>query len=282
MNGRNVLPGLVLAALAAPWVATATADPRPTGELPSPGAGETVVILHGLGRSERSMNKLADALVRRGYEVHNLGYASTDAPPETLLEDLDGRIRDCCMTATRLHFVGHSLGGILARAWIARHRPANLGRLVMLAPPNQGSLLADRFHDRWPVSSLMGPALEALGTEAISLPRTLPPPDYPVGIIAGTGTINPLGTILIPGEDDGIISICATRLEGAADFLIVDDSHALIMRSEEVAENTAAFLATGRFLHAEPDTLPGCPPVPANGPAGDPGGAEAGSEGDSG
>jgi hypothetical protein len=141
-----------------------------------------------------------------------------------------------------------------------------MGRLVMLAPPNQGSLLADRFHDRWPVSALMGPALEALGTEAISLPRTLPPPDYPVGIIAGTGTINPLGTLLIPGEDDGIISICATQLEGAADFLVVHDSHALIMRSREVVENTVAFLATGRFLHAEPDTLPECPPRPAAAP----------------
>ena len=277
MRIAKVLPAIALSAVTVLWLRMAAAGPESGPDLPAPAAGETVVILHGLGRSERSMNKLADALAKRGYEVHNLGYASTKAPPESLLEDLDERIRRCCMAATRLHFVGHSLGGILARAWIARHRPPNMGRLVMLAPPNQGSLLADRFHDRWPVSSIMGPALEALGTEALSLPKTLPPPDYPVGIIAGTGTINPLGTLLIPGEDDGIISICATQLEGAADFLIVDDSHALIMRSREVAENTAAFLATGSFLHAQPDAVPDCPPRPPEAPAEDvPPGEESG------
>jgi pimeloyl-ACP methyl ester carboxylesterase len=220
---------------------------------------EVVVMLHGLGRRAQSMAKLADYLSERGYRVHNLGYESTDYSPGTLLADLDERIRACCEDAGRLHFVGHSLGGILARAWIADTRPTNLGRLVMLAPPNQGSLLADRFQDRWPVSNLMGPALEALGTEPDSLPKSLPRPDYPVGIIAGTGTVNPFGTVTIPGEDDGIISICATRLEGAADFLIVNASHAFIMRSTEVAENTAAFLATGRFLHDAPDTITGCP-----------------------
>jgi pimeloyl-ACP methyl ester carboxylesterase len=266
MNDRRLLAAIAASIIGLLWVRAAPAGPGSTGGLPAPAAGETVIILHGLGRSERSMSKLAEALARTGYEIHNLGYASTDAPPETLLADLDNRIRDCCMTASRLHFVGHSLGGILARAWIARHRPPNLGRLVMLAPPNQGSTLADRFHDRWPMSAIMGPALEALGTEAMSLPNTLPPPDYPVGIIAGTGTINPLGTLLIPGEDDGIISICATRLEGAADYLIVNDSHALIMRSREVIENTAAFLATGRFLHTEPDAVPECPPAPPDSP----------------
>lgn len=222
-------------------------------------AGEVVVLLHGLGRSAKSMAKLADYLEERGYEVHNLDYESTEYSPETLLSNLDEGIRECCLQAERLHFVGHSLGGILARAWIADAKPRNLGRLVMLTPPNQGSLLADRFQDRWPVSSMMGPALEALGTEPDSFPKSLPLPDYPVGIIAGTGTINPLGTVTIPGEDDGILSICATRLEGAADFLMVPASHALIMRSREVAENTAAFLATGRFLHEAPDEIEGCP-----------------------
>jgi pimeloyl-ACP methyl ester carboxylesterase len=212
---------------------------------------ETVVVVHGLGRSTRAMAPLTERLREAGFDAHNLGYSSREAAPEALVEELAVQIDACCADAPRLHFVGHSLGGILARAYVADREPARLGRIVMLSPPNQGSEIVDALGDNWLFRVVMGPSAQALGTGPGSLPNSLPPPDYELGIIAATESINPVGSAIIPGDDDGMVAVCKMRLEGMTDFITVDHTHALVMRSADVAEQVILFLREGRFEHGD-------------------------------
>ncbi len=148
-----------------------------------------------------------------------------------------------------LHFVGHSLGGILIRAYLAEDSPDRVGRVVMLAPPNHGSELVDALGDSALFRWALGPSGQVLGTDRNSLPNRLPPPVVEVGVIAGTSSVNPIGSLVIPEDDDGTVSVSSTRLEGMTDFLVVRSSHTFIMQSEEVAAQVVHFLRHGRFLH---------------------------------
>jgi triacylglycerol lipase len=215
------------------------------------GQPEVVILLHGLGRTDRSMRPLENYLTKSGFQVYNFGYASKEKAPEVLIDDLGQQVEDCCTEAPVLHFVGHSLGGILIRAYLARELPPNIGRVVMLAPPNHGSELVDVLRDSAVFRQALGPSAQELGTNPESLPNRLPPPAVELGVIAGTGTVNPIGSIVVPNEDDGMVSLASTRLEGMADFLVVPSSHAFIMRSDDVAAQVVHFLREGRFRHEE-------------------------------
>lgn len=239
-------------AFAALLLALLAAAPAGAGE-PAPAAEpETVVLLHGLGRTDRSMRPLEQRLSAAGFRVHNLRYPSTDHDPQALVDGIARQIEACCATATRLHFVTHSLGGILLRAHLADRRPAHLGRVVMLAPPNHGSELVDALGDSKLFEWTLGATAQQLGTEPDSLPNRLPPPDYELGVIAGNASINPAGASVIGEESDGTVSVSSTQLAGMTDFLVVPHSHTLIMRSDEVAEQVIEFLRNGRFRHAAP------------------------------
>ena len=157
-----------------------------------------VVVLHGLGRSSMSMWLLANRLTQAGFEVHNFDYPSTEATIDQLVEMLDGEIEECCLSGGKpLHFVTHSLGGILVRAYVAHKRPHNLGRVVMLSPPNQGSPLVEEFRDSPLFQWATGPAGQELGTEPSNLPNRLGPADFEVGSITGSRSLNPLTSWLV-------------------------------------------------------------------------------------
>lgn len=209
---------------------------------------DTVVLLHGAGRGPRSMVRMVKALERCGYRVHNLGYSSRRKAIKRLAEDIGRQIYQINPTPeTKIHFVTHSLGGIVLRCYLKSDRPPNLGRVVMLAPPNQGAELADIFGGfplyRW----ILGPAGAQIGTDTDSLPNTLGPVDYEVGVIAGNRSLNPLFSQLIPGPDDGRVSVERTRLAGMADFLIVPCIHPLIKNYVGVIQQTIHFLQHGCF-----------------------------------
>lgn len=210
---------------------------------------EVVVLLHGLGRSSFSMSSLAKALREAGYETVNVDYPSTRLEADQLGGMLGERLDGCCRDAPRLHFVTHSMGGIVVRAHLSEHRPDNLGRVVMLAPPNRGSEWVDLFGDVAVFEWIMGPSAAALGTDPESLPNRLPPADFPLGVIAGTGFVNPVGAGLIPGDDDGTVSVESAQLDGMSDFITLPVSHSFIMYSNEVAAQILSFLAEGRFDH---------------------------------
>jgi hypothetical protein len=211
---------------------------------------ECVVLLHGLNRSWRAMKPMAESLQRAGYSTANVDYPSQSGPIEEIAPIVVGLgLKECRDSgAETIHFVTHSLGGILLRYEHKRSPIGDLGRVVMLGPPNQGSELIDKTVD-WPgFDSLSGAAGRQLGTGDDSMPMQLGPVDFELGVIAGTGTINILASALLPDEDDGKVTVARTKVAGMDDFLIVGNSHRYITRSAVVVRNTESFLRTGRFL----------------------------------
>jgi pimeloyl-ACP methyl ester carboxylesterase len=211
---------------------------------------ECVVLLHGLNRSWRAMRPMAEALQEAGFTTVNIDYPSQSGTIEEIAPVAVSLGLDQCRSAgaTRIHFVTHSLGGILLR-YQNKYAPIpDLGRVVMLGPPNQGSELIDKTRD-WPGFEMLSGAVGSqLGTDADSMPITLGPVDFELGVIAGTGTINVLASAMLPDPDDGKVSVASTQIEGMDDFLVVDNSHRYITRSDVVIRNTVAFLRSGAFI----------------------------------
>lgn len=209
---------------------------------------EGVILLHGLARTRRSMRSMAASLQRLGYWVANAGYPSRRDAIERLadlaLPPAVATLRG--QGCTRLHAVTHSMGGIVLRSWLAANPLPEMGRVVMLSPPNQGSELVDFLRRFALFGALFGPAGRQLGTGPDSLPLRLGPMPCPVGIIIGNRPAPGLGRFF-PGPNDGKVSLKRARLAGMTDFLVVGCGHSLIMNHREVQAQTAIFLRCGRF-----------------------------------
>lgn len=209
-----------------------------------------VILLHGIARRSASLRQMEHALGNTGYRTLNLDYPSRDKglraiatllrqPIAAFGESLEGR----------LHIVTHSMGGLVARACIASHRPERLGHVVMLAPPNEGSEIADLLRANALYRAFFGPAGGELTTmQPAELRDLLGTIDYPLGVIAGDRTLYPVESLLIlPRPNDGRVSVERTRIAGMSDHITLHTSHPLIMRHPAAIEQTLHFLRHGHF-----------------------------------
>jgi pimeloyl-ACP methyl ester carboxylesterase len=222
------------------------AVPRSSPESVSENAD--VVLLHGFLSSPLSMRLLGRAVRGAGFTPLIPWYASWSIPFDAIVERLATALsRQAIGTDRPVHFIGHSMGGLIARALATRLQPPRIGRMVMLGTPNGGSELAD-FCSAWPVlRPILGHAEPALITRrdhpAIA---ALAAPDYPVGIIAGD---RPLAKLLrvLPPPHDGKVSVAATHLEGEADHIVLPVSHVLMPFDRRVGRQALHFLQSGKF-----------------------------------
>lgn len=247
------IPAILLGACLA-WRISAPADAAP----PPPGpahAGEYVILLHGLGRTATSMKRVESRLTDGGYRVINISYPSTGQSIDQLATNFLPHLIQTHVTnaPARVHFVTHSLGGILVRYYLREHTLTNLGRVVMLCPPNQGSEVADQLKSNVLFQTALGPAGQVLGTSTQDVPGTLGPVNFDLGVITGDRSLNPVFSYLVPGPDDGKVAVASARVAGMRDFLVVHSSHTFIMMKDEVIQQIVTFLETGKFLRPSPD-----------------------------
>ncbi len=206
----------------------------------------TVVLLHGLGRTPLSMTAMAVAARRRGYRVINWPYASKRLSiagnADAFVRDVVPRLRD----ATRVHFITHSLGGIIVRRVLATQRLPNLGRVVMLAPPNRGSEVADVLQASTLLARIQ--PLRELGTGAGSVPLELPAASFPVGVIAGSRSHIPLFARWMKSvPNDGVVAVDRTKLAGMTDFVVLPRTHTFLPWSPDAIRQAFEFIEEGRF-----------------------------------
>lgn len=218
------------------------------------GPHQVVVLLHGLGRTRMSLLVMERVLRRAGYAVVNQSYPSKSADMRTLaalaVGEGVGRARAIAPQA-RIHFVAHSMGGILLRAYFSETDPEGFGRAVLLSPPNKGSEIVDFMKQIGLAEMVLGPAGAALGAaDEEAAPAVLPDLPLHYGVIAGDRSLNPAMSALIPGPNDGKVAVAQTLLPGAKDHIVLPVTHTLMMNEPMTLWQTARFLRRGAFDHA--------------------------------
>lgn len=222
---------------------------------------EGVILLHGLWRSSLSMEKMAASLANSGFLVENINYPSLSQTIDSLSDSAIGKALNSpnLQKCSKIHFVTHSLGGILVRCYFNQHKCDRLSRVVMLGPPNKGSEVIDNLKSWWFFKIIIGSAGLELGTDFYSTPNTLGAVEFELGIIAGDRSINWINSLMIKGEDDGKVSVERTKVAGMKDHVIVHCPHSYLMNNKTAIEYTLQFLKEGFFTprlaigHLHPD-----------------------------
>ena len=207
---------------------------------------EAVILLHGFGRSAGAMWKLNERLGEAGFDVYDIGYRSFTQGVSEMQAEVKKKIKSKNLARyQKVHFVGHSLGGLLIRSFLQEHRLMNLGHVVLLGSPNKGTPVVDYFKDRW-WAFLAGPAVKSLSAKGSVFLESLKRPTYPLGVVAGSLEKKEHEHILI-GKDDGLVPLESTKVEGMNDFIVIPSSHTYLRYSKIAAAQTINFLKNGKF-----------------------------------
>jgi triacylglycerol lipase len=213
-------------------------------------AYECVILLHALGRTSNSMSSMAAYLTKANYIVVNHGYPTTRKSIQALADENVGWMVNQCQqfNPTKINFVTHSIGGVVLRAYLQNNKIPNMGRIVMLAPPNHGSQLADLLKHNILFQVIAGPAGQELTTVRSSVPNALNPPEkYQIGVIAGNFSLNPLMKYIFHGENDGKVAVASTKIKGMKDFIVLPVSHTFMTKNTLVMKEVGHFLQKGMF-----------------------------------
>lgn len=208
---------------------------------------ECVVLLHGLARTSSSLSVLENELVKEGYFTVNIGYPSRKFAIEKLAEDVILKSLAKCPKNSKINFVTHSLGGILLRHYLKENNIEQLKHVVMLGPPNKGSEVVDILVNFPGFKTINGPAGTQLGTGELSVPNKLGPANFSLGVIAGTRSINLILSAMLPGKNDGKVSVESTKLEGMNDHIVLPVTHPFMMRNKSVIQQVIYYLKNGKF-----------------------------------
>jgi len=212
---------------------------------------EHVILLHGVLKSGFSMKRLQTALEQEGYHAFNWDYDARNFTVQENAAKLDSLIRAKDFVRRRIHFIAHSIGALVVRHYFEEYPQNNPGRIVMIAPPNQGSRLATELRDFPPFRWFYKKSIANLLTGADAFAPNAGIPDTEFGIIAG-GTGGEHGfTWYLPGDDDSVLSVEQTRLRGAADFIVLPHVHGTIVIQDDTILQSLYFIEHGRFLHQE-------------------------------
>ncbi len=218
-------------------------------------AQDTVILLHGIGRTSRSMAFMARALAKNGFAPLGITYPSRRHGIPTLSDYLEKRLDDegAWQPPGKVHFVTHSMGGLLVRHFLETRKVRlpvdSIGRVVMLGPPNGGSEVADQLHKLPPYKWFYGPAGQELTTDARSRNQALP--YYEIGVIAGSrGWPYFVANHMVPAPHDGRVSVAKTKLIGMKDHIALPATHSFIAWNPSVHRQTCHFLKTGQFTRS--------------------------------
>jgi len=216
-----------------------------------------VILLHGMGRSPRSMLKIERALIKQSYRVLNAGYSAITGNFEEILNQLLDKIKPWVNKGSPVHFIGHSFGGILIRGILAQGFGWNYGRCVMLGSPNQGTSVASYMTSHKLLKHFTPKVAQELIPESELLDR-LPEPEIETGIIAGNKKYNPVIPVTwfykvatgdAPG--DGVVELSNTQCRTMADFIVLPLHHSFMMWDSQLIKQIIHFLENGNFVHSE-------------------------------
>ncbi|HTN01020.1 hypothetical protein [Planctellipticum variicoloris] len=226
------------------------AEIRKERNLP-PMQGRGVILIHGITRSSKSMKALAKAIEAEGLTAIPFDYPSTQVPVPESAEYLH-RVISSLEGLERIDFVVHSMGGLIVRSYLTAHDDPRLGRLTMLGVPNRGAEMADLLQRNFLFRAVLGPAGQQLVSHPEGLISSLPIPRLEFAVIAGARGTPDGWNPLIPGDDDGTVTVASTRLPGAADFLTVPALHTFMLSNPAAVEASVRFLTTGRLRADQP------------------------------
>ena len=210
---------------------------------------ENVIVLHGITKTNRIMKHLSKSLSEHGFNVYNITYPSTEYTIQELAEFVYNKAYELGLNdRKKTHFVGHSMGGLIIRHFIYKFKPENIGRVVMIGTPNHGSQLTDKFKDWWLYKKDFGTkAGRQIGTDMYGLKNAFGKVDYELGIIAGNKNGNPYFSKILPNEDDGMVTVESTKLEGMKEHIILKLKHNQLVSNKKSIRQVIYFLRNGYF-----------------------------------